>query len=544
MIIPYIVLFLIYPLILFPVSVRNRYASLYFAPAKETQYDLYLLGKEWLLFILGALILIIILFRFRNRIKLKELMPLSVFVGLLTLSALFSVSRDLSFNGANELFEPFSVLLCYIIVFCGAGFLLLLPDREKKLRILLLAAAAGAALISLIGLYQAVKGKPVSSTLYNPDYVGSYAAIVIPGFLLFLILRAGKRDRLWYGVLAAALLSILLLIFSGSAAGIGGTALGTAVGAAPYFLKRRGKGVMILPAALLLTGVVSIAFLWNASYSEYAYPDFSLKTGGKYAEFSNGDEKLLIRCEFDSEDGDEFSLLDGKGNAIPFEGDPEKRSIVAKLPPESSFYGFHFNPFSLNNGQRGFMVFCLDRQWYFGEDSNGNCHTLNAYGKMTDLITAESFGFFRNREAFIHGRGYIWDRTFPLMEKYWLFGCGPDAFPLVFPQNDIDKIMKSDMPYENLVLKPHSFYLQTGVQLGLPFLIIMLAFLGMTIIRLYKIGIREDLRGMDRVLPLICLSSLTGFFTASLINDSSLCVTPLAIALWGLGWTSCRQNCG
>ena len=122
---------------------------------------------------------------------------------------------------------------------------------------------------------------------------------------------------------------------------------------------------------------------------------------------------ILIR-----RDGDSFDIKDGKGDTVLYEGDMENNTIRALLPEGSTFYGFHFNPFTLNSGREGFVVFCMDRQWYLGADEAGNCHSVNAYGKLIDLKIADTIGIFKGREAFLSGRGYIWDRTLPgiLME--------------------------------------------------------------------------------------------------------------------------------
>ena len=534
---PILILFAIFPLLKVPVSVRNLYADYDFAPKTDLQFDLYLVGKEWLLYFIAVYVILILIIHYRKERITKTIIPGVIAATLLFLSSIFSIDKDIVWNGANELFEPFPVLIAYIILFYGAGFILSSPDnREKKLKLCLRSAIIGSTIISIIGICQFLKGEAAASTLYNPDYAGSYLSLMLPLFILILTSNGrNHKGKSFFLLLPVVLLNILFLLMTGSAAGIAGSIVGTAVGITVLFYGNDKKKKQLILVFGVLSTISIIVFFWINSYEPYEYPGFNLITGGRYAEFTNEDETVYIRRNLGT-DEDSFELFDGRGVPIPYRGDPENNTIMAEFPEDSCFSGFHFNPIELKNGERGFVVFCVERQWYLGEDEEGNCHSLNAYGNLVDLTKADTAGIFEGRESFFHGRGYIWDRTLPLLKRFFFTGCGADNFPLVFPQNDIDKILKSGLSYEELVLKPHSLYLQTGIQLGIPALILFICFTSGIAVKLFLSATNEKSDSTERLISAAILASMAGFLTTSLLNDSTICVTPLASAIFGTGW--------
>ena len=534
---PFIILFSVYPLLDIPLSVKNRYAGYYFAPEKDSQFDLYLVGKGCLLLVIAAWVLIILFRSYRKKIKIKSMIPELLLLILLLISSFHSIDPKISFMGANELFEPFPVIFSYLILLLGAEYILTDEEKGKRKRLpgILCFSAVGSILVSAVGIVQFFNGMPTVSTLYNPDYVGTYSAIMLPLFIISILGKdIEKGTKQCFLVITAIVLNAVVLIMSKSLAGIAGCVAGIIVGRIMMIPGRIVKKSIVLSTIAVAIFVTIFVFEWKYSYIPHDQDDFSLATGGEYAEFSYRGEKLLIKMELDSSDNVIIKLLDENGSAISYESDSENRTLRAVLPENSSFYGIHFNPMKLNSGKKGFIVFMLDRQWYLGIDEEGNCRSVNAYGKFMDMKKSESSGIFSGRESFFHGRGYIWDRTIPLIKNYLLFGCGSDAFPLVFPQNDINKVLRSGLAYEDIILKPHSLYLQILTQLGLPFLLIFL-FIVCSTIRILIRTARKENDSKKRMIAAAITSSVIAFLVVSLINDSSLCVTPLAIVILGTG---------
>ncbi|MBR2187519.1 MAG: O-antigen ligase family protein [Lachnospiraceae bacterium] len=542
---PVCILFLFYSLAELPLMAGNRYAGFDFAPDNALQYDEFLVVKVFFLLFISVWILITLLLRFRHSLTFKEFMPGIVLFLFLILSFVFSVNKTVSLRGANELFEPFPVIVSYIIVFYGTGLIVKYSpgDRDSKLLLIMRCICINVFITCVWGMTQALRGVPVAVSLYNPDYVGSYGAVFLPVFIIMIMGFFEKNPTVrWRLLLFLSILLVILLFLSGSAAGMAGSATGLISGICLFFFGKDKRKIAIMTGILVSVALILVLILYETSYSPSGFGDLSLRTGGRYAEFSAGNEKILIREDFDEYGYEEFTILNEDGEKIPYEGDPERNTLVAMLPEDSAFKDFHFNPMELKSGERGFLVHLADRDFYFGQDEKGSCHSMNAYGKLVDLAPAETAGLFTEREGFLHGRGYIWDRSLPLLKKCWLFGCGPDAFPFIFPQNDIEKILRSGLPYEELVLKPHSFYLQTALQLGLPFLFVLLFMAGQLFITSLRILAKRDPerdKG-ERIIAAALSASLISFMAAGLINDSSLCVTPLALALFSTGFYSLK----
>lgn len=418
-VIPFLILLLLYPLFEIPLKVRNRYSGYYFAPGREFQFDLYLVGKMWVLFFLSIWILIIVISNHRKNIKIKTFVPEFLLIIFLLISSFFSVDPVLSFTGANELFEPLPVILCYFIIYFGSFVIVTQKvNAMDRLRLVLFAVVIGSGVLSLIGLGQFFRGQDVVSTLYNADYVGSYFALVIPALTVILLGNKKKKtDKYWYILLSVTILNITVLFLSKSEAGVLACIIGTMTGCIIFIFKKPEKIIAILFLLGLIISISIIVIIWSKIYVSYDYPGFSLATGGEYAEFSFRGEKILIKEEYNSEGDEIFILYNQDGKQIDYLDDSENETFSAILPQASSFYGFHFNPMELKSGLKGFIVFFADKQWYLGMDKEGKCRSVNAYGKYVDFEISESAGIFEGRESFLHGRGYIWDRTIPLGHK-------------------------------------------------------------------------------------------------------------------------------
>ncbi len=537
---PVCILFLFYSLADLPLMAKNRYAGFIFAPDNALQYDEFLVVKAVFLLIITLWILITILLCFRNSLSLKDMIPGILLFFLLILSLFFSINRTVSLFGANELFEPFPILVSYIILFYGTGLIVKYSpgDRDSKLLLIMKCMGINVFITCVWGITQALRGVPVAVSLYNPDYVGSYGAVFLPVLIIIVMGFFEKNSTVrWRLLLFLSVLLTILLFLSSSAAGMAGSATGLIFGICLFFFGKDKRKIAIITGILVSAALILILLLHNTSYAPSGFRDLSLRTGGRHAEFTIDDEKICIREDFDEYGYEEFTILNEDGERIPYEGDPERNTLVAILPDNSAFKDFHFNPMELKSGERGFFVHLADRDFYFGQDEKGSCHSMNAYGKLVDLTPAETAGLFTEREGFLHGRGYIWDRSLPLLKKCWLFGCGPDAFPFIFPQNDTGKILVSGLPYEELILKPHSFFLQTALQLGLPFLFILLFMAGQILLTCVQVLGRTD-RAQDRTERIIAaalMASLVAFLVTGLLNDSSLCVTPIATALFSIG---------
>ena len=513
---PAALIILLLPLIFIPIGFQNRLSEYSFSSASSVGEDCFLIGKD--IFFTAMAMLMLAVTIARKKLPMKCSVPLMVFAVLCIASTFSSQSRQFSLLGIENQFEPLAVLLDYCIVaVCGAA--LLEPgDMELLLRALTVDSLA----VSLIGLLQLAARTAVCSTLYNQNYIGSYCSLVLPlTACAFFIFR--KKDRKWAAAAAAGSLLLIAVTFaSASAGGVITTAAAAAIGSGAYFRKKH-RAAVFAPVLLIAAGIILLAVLWNASWKEPATQVTDVSTSGECAVFTRDGIRLSIGFRLPDDDSYAFYVLDDSGNQIDYDENDDGSMYVI---PDSRYLAYSFMLTQLDDGTIGFVVYVDGRQWYFGLDDNGGCRTMNGYGRLVDLVHAPYSKLFENHEGFLSSRGYIWSRTLPLIKKYFLTGSGPDTFTIVFPQNDIGKYISSDYQYDIIFTKPHSIYLQTAVQLGLPALAVLIIFMLRTISALWK-------KAEGNIESAGLLAALSGFMLIGLINDSCVCVTPIAAVLAG-----------
>lgn len=159
---------------------------------------------------------------------------------------------------------------------------------------------------------------------------------------------------------------------------------------------------------------------------------------------------------------------------------------------------------------------------------------LTANGKEWLMKPVETFGF-AGRESIGSGRGYIWSRTIPLLKDTIILGHGPDTFSIYFPQHEIEGKFNYLNTTTMIVDKPHSLYLQMGVNTGV---ISLLAFLACLIMYLYS-GLRKYPLVVDWQKEELCglavWLAVIAYLAAAVFNDSLVSVAPVFWGLLGLG---------
>lgn len=188
-------------------------------------------------------------------------------------------------------------------------------------------------------------------------------------------------------------------------------------------------------------------------------------------------------------------------------------------------YGAMF--FVLNTCGHNWVFLIVDQVGYL----NGS-----TYAAM-DLTKVESAGF-ENNQSFGNGRGYIWSRCIPMMQKSWLIGYGADTFAINFPQQDCagkyNSGAFSDM-VDIVVDKPHNLYMDIWIGTGglscMAFLLMVLIYLVQAVMvlrgRTYESLLEYAAAGI--------FIGVIGFMTAGLVNDSSVSVMPMFYVLLGTG---------
>jgi hypothetical protein len=363
--------------------------------------------------------------------------------------------------------------------------------------------------------------------LYNPNYAGIYLLMVCPLF----ILSGEKRYRCLAAMAILCMIgtgsrtAILVAVFLGIAAWMAGSGR----------LKPKMKKILLplLVVALLGSGAwIGISWLQvndSAALEEVEPQEDAVRIAYQGTEVYLGateTEDGGVKQEVYHADGSrvEMDWADERGEGDPF---------------ESALQGIHFRAY----GKDGisYAVFRYqDLNFRFTKAlGTGKYEYISINGKPDELVSAETFS--NMPDTFLNGRGYIWKRVLPLIFRNALLGSGPDTFLLVFPQNDY--VARANLGYEfftQMLTNAHSLYLQMALQTGIPSLLCLLAFVGIYLVRSWKLYIGKPVFGkekeqkLQRVGAAIALGVI-GYLLCGLTWTSSVCTTPIFWMMLGSG---------
>lgn len=553
----------------------------YLWAAGKSFYDFFLIYKSRSLIIIGAFLILFffMLFseRYMGRLDNKNgwhiLAPAGVFLLVTLVSALTATERSDAFWGGYEQMEGFFVILAYLLSF---AFSYIYVTTEQWVNVLLRSLLVGSLILSLLGALQtfgidyltsegsfpfftmlmknlpkgfsgitASFGEGVSyATLYNPNYVGTYVALVLPVTVLL-----GLWDRMLVSRILAALSSVLQLIMLVGAQSMTGVigVVGSALLALIFLLadvkKNRwvlcGTGIIcaIAAAGLLLLSPGFIDRFTSSTISTCSYSISSMVTSSDslLIELESG-KKLTLKLkpggtiyDFDvlDEQGDTLSLLGDSFTGVKIAGeDYEDIELLAakreiKMDDSSDYYDV-------------LRVTSQEKyQWDFVK-RKGRLQYVNQVGKLDQIRKVEALGFDHHYDLATN-RGYIWSRTLPLLKKTLLLGVGADNFVYAFPNDDY--VGKINCGFDGqIVTKPHNMYMQIWVQDGMPaclaLLVLYVAFAVRTFRRCF---VRGKLTWLQKInIALLC--GISGYMVAGLANDSTICVAPIFWVLLGVGY--------
>ncbi len=496
-----------------------------------------------------------------------EFYPLALYAGLALLSTLFSQYRSYGFAGIYEQFESIWVLLGY----CIAAYYAYIFVEEDDVAYLMRWFLVGIALSTALGLSQALSHdffrtelgqKIVTSgtqynsldfnfekdrvymSLYNPNYVGSYIALVFPVLVCFILFfKTGKTANYKLVPILECIASLLMaaglafcLIKSASKSGI------IAV-AATFFLffliliprMKKYWYLGILALVVMIGGIFfadralnhllsdSIQNLFSKEKTIYALESITV-TDKDVVFLYNGDELHFRLTEnFDLE------VTDAAGTSLPLEKSDGFRYAIA----DKRFSDITISQFPIEE-HMSMGIDILDNTWYFSNDNEtGEYLHYNLYGKWTKFKMAPS-AVFTGREYIATNRGYIWSRTIPLLKKYILLGSGADTFSLVYPNDDY--LGMSNCGYTGqTITKPHNLYLQIGVQTGVISLLAFLAFYLIYFISSFLLYSKCKLDSYSSKVGLGIFIGSFGYMVSGIINDSMITVAPIFWAMIGIG---------
>lgn len=547
----------------------------------DSVFDMFMYYKNLAMMQLDAMLVVAYIYLWWKR-KLRidlHFAPLLVYVVMLVASTVGSVVPAVSWNGFYDMLESAYVLFGYCMI-CYYAYCAV--NTEKQLKAVFAVFLVGFLVLMGIGAGQffgldfyksefaqsiiipselqvgsgelnfVFKDGVVYSSLYNPNYIGVYCCMLCP-LLLGLAITAKTKLQT---VICLALIAVTEMCFVG--AGSKTTLLlmiPFMLFIAIYFWKNYKKRLVLVYIFTIAMFIVFNSFEIKGTHltdktiasinktsstsKKVALSSIILDTDVYYVTYN--DEMLYVKQHVNEENQMELSVHDEKGNEIPVvvkKGENE----FAYLLEGKKYEGLSFVPGANYYGNPGVYVTSGKAKFFiYYSEKNQTYLYMNKWDRPTLLYTSETYQspFFNIMGGF-SGRAYIWSKSIPLLKDTLLLGSGPDTFAFMFPQYDYVSLVQHG--YGNsLITKPHSMYLQIGIQTGVVSLIAFLVFNIWYLISSFKIYAGRKLESFVERSGAAIFMATAGFMCAGLFHDSTIGTAIVYWTLLGLGFACNRM---
>lgn len=575
--IPLALILLIIPMIVYlkVIPIKGTATEFY---SSTFSYDFFSYYKVlWLIALTASSILFIFYYIFVKKLRFKLIpafVSLFVYYLFVFLSTSFSDYHEIAFNGFIDRYEGFWVISCYVVICTIAAHFI---TYERDIKLLFGALIICTTVLCLLGISQFIgfdflqtdfvkklmlpsEYKNTSSslnfkfpnryiylTLFNPNYVGSFCAMVLPISAVILLFAKKTYSKILSSVFCCLIL--VNLIGSRSSAGF----LGSFVSILFLIILLRKKILKFrIPILCSIICGCSILIFLNYSYSGIIANEFRSFLPQKRVPiaFKDGETKSITDMSIDKNTmtiymGDAplniiFNSLD---ETLSFLDDAGKNVNVIRNHDDNTLITFdspRYIGLKIKMTKSLFTISSPNTLCYVQLDDTGSFKFLNSAGKPFDNIKADSIGF-EGYETWASSRGYIWSRSIPLMKDTIFLGHGPDTYAIYFPQNDFIEKHKYFNKTNILVDKPHNMYLQIAINTGVVSLISFLVFVLWYIVSTFKLYFRPEKNNSFYYMSSIaCVLSVIGFLVAGLANDSNVNTSPIFWILLGIGF-SCNR---
>jgi hypothetical protein len=545
--------------------------------------------------------------RYFNALKNTAAISALVYVLFVFLSSVFSPHGALPFTGGFQRYENMYVLLFYIVLMAVVYTYAKSKNRTDAILYAFLFSGLGLTLIGLtqflgndifnwdsmfikrlvLGeLYDTVmtSAGTVYGASYNPNPFAMYLAMIIP-FSAMIALFYPLKSVAKYLFLLLTILALISFIGASSSGGLIGLAAAVTLLSVTFliiFIKF--KSYILIGASFGAVCLLLLLFLFVPPFSEftdrtiaklrseitvsYFLEDIDVQRNSvnlitKAGEFSVISTKMDTYRQMEViYQGEILDPFDITFHGEPNQEDPDNPHIIA-ISDHYLLNGYHFEIrddytawqmynvpifFLMSGGNR--LMIAENQNGFFMVSRMGHIYDLSQ-----EIPNAKLFN-----ETFASSRGFIWNRTLPLLPGKLFLGSGPDTFALEFPYHDILGTSKYMGLTWQVTDKPHNFFLQVFVNTGGISLIALLVLFGTFYVYTYSaiFGKRSKLKLISLItteneetkteqttvytfikrnaLRFACLGGVTGYLVASLSTDSVISVAPLFWALLGLGF--------
>lgn len=553
--------------------------------------EFFLAGKSILLSILlGVMVVIVGIRVWKTKGKLpfaKLLIPMAVYWLFVLLSSLFSINRSYSFLGGYEHFETFFVISSYVMT---VYYVFLYAQTKTELRVVVDGICASATVVGILGtlqgigidylsmpmvqklvttekFLQAIGGKfevnfdggTAFATMYNPNYLGVYGSFVVPFLVMLVLFDKSKWHKLWHCI--NVILTIIAMLSSRSRAGLISVGVALLIAAIICFRPIVKWWYLTIPAVTFIIVILLLVNTYNDNIIFGRLQQAFEKESSKEVEVTVVDGTVVRKTGltelYTSQNGVVFQYnqmraqisvyvgegiyglyaIDETGEQIELLGNEEGTEFVFTDP---ALRDIRIIPQTFLQGIGESYVECIgfefqaSGKWLFVYNHlSDEYRYITDFGKVSTMVMAKSTGF-KDHQSLFSGRGYIWSRSIPLLKKHILLGSGPDTFVFEFPQNDY--LMMAKNGYKNSVMtKPHSMYLQIGVQTGVISLLAFLVFYFWYAAQSVRLYFFRPLKTPAEGFGVSTLIGSIGYMISGISNDSMVVTAPVFWVMIGVG---------
>lgn len=528
--------------------------------------------SQWVIVLTAITLIFYIILYIQKNLPYKNLkqyyIPLGIYAICVIISTIFAIDTQTALWGFVDMYQGMFVLLSYVLI----TFLIInFVNNERDVNLFVNAFIFLMIVEGVIGIGQyfgfdffqtkigndlilpnnlavenlsfSFEPKTIYGTLFNTNFVGSFATLMLPLSVAFLLGAKVKKQKIVSGV--ATILMIFVWIGCSSRAGYLGVVV--AVVFALWLVRKVIKKYWVVFVGLCLVMVLVLSGFNKASdgmifarlkaFNVKVQIDnikrineegiqiedvildkdaFSIKTNRETLNFKVDGERLY----FLDENFNELEIIT-KGNNITI-NDSKYSGYKISIPPNypgvsvakrTSWGWVRLNLYLADNGIK----------------------FLSSGGRISEPIIAEKFEQLNGLERFMSGRGYIWSRTIPMFKTYLIKGSGADNYPMAFPQDDFVGKLQASMSANLVVDKPHNMYMQIGMNSGVISLISLIILWGIYIINCLKLYSKITFDSLDKFIGASCFLSIVGYLAAAMFNDHIISVAPLFWIILGLG---------
>lgn len=536
---------------------------------QQTYLDFFSYWKSrWVMVLTAISIIIYIILYMQKKLPLKDLkqyyIPLGIYAIFVVISTIFAKDTPTALWGFVDMYQGMFVLLSYVaITFLTINFVN--NERDVKLFVnafLFLMIAEGIlgvgqyfgfdffqtglgkslivpSNIKVENLSFSFGPKTIYGTLFNTNFVGSFATLMLPLSFGILLAAKTKKQRIVTGL--AVILMLFVWVGCNSRAGYLGVAV-SAVFAIWLFrkiiMKNRKSSIgliVILMIIIIALNYVSEGKIFNRLITFNLVKEIEIikkqnDTTFKFEDIILGENTFSINTSKETlnlkVEGEKLFFLDENNKELEIE--TKGNDIIIN---DAKYSGYKI---TIPENYPGVTIQRAYKTINFYVTQAG-IKILGSGGRLAKPVVAEKLSQLDGLERLMSSRGYIWSRSIPMLDNYLLNGAGADNYPIAFPQDDFVAKLKAFPNTNTVVDKPHNMYLQIAINTGVISLLALLVVWGIYIFTSLKIFSKNTFDSLDKFVGVSCFLSVLGYLITGIFNDHIVSVSPLFWIILGIG---------